>query len=196
MAERLPATPGPEPTPEQEPGPEAAAPPTDVADDVTATTERNTATMTTEHDTAPDPRDDLPTGEVTNISSALDYTHGMGEQFRAAVAHTETMLAQAEQMSAWSAQSSASAENAVAGITSGEVTGEAVQRLHTAHEQMTAAADCVHQAAQALQLAREQFAATAEGFDAARNAFERQQTVAEAYAANPDAGSKQFNTYA
>ncbi|MPY80876.1 MAG: hypothetical protein GEV04_21050 [Actinophytocola sp.] len=155
--------------------------------------ERNTATMTDDHvpDTAA-----APSGEVTNIGSALDYTRGMAEQFHAATSHAEALAAQATQMSTWSTQSSAGAESAVAGITSGEVTGEAVERLTAAHEQMIAAADCVHQAVEALQLAQEQFAATAEGFDAAHHAFERQQTVAEAYAANPDAGSKQFNTYA
>ncbi|MQA63914.1 MAG: hypothetical protein GEU86_21165 [Actinophytocola sp.] len=151
--------------------------------------ERNSTPMNTQNDATP-------TGEVTNISSALDYTRGMGEQFDAAVAHSEALAAQAAQMSGWSAQASATAETAVAGITSGEVTGEAVDRLQAAHEQMTAAADCAQRAAEALQLAQEQFAATAEGFAAARAAFERQQTVAEAYAANPDAGSKQFNTYA
>ena len=155
--------------------------------------ERNTATMTDDH--VPDAAA-APSGEVTNIGSALDYARGMAEQFHAATSHAEALAAQATQMSTWSTQSSSGAESAVAGITSGEVTGEAVERLTAAHEQMIAAADCVHQAAQALQLAQHQFAATAEGFDAARQAFERQQTVAEAYAANPDAGSKQFNTYA
>lgn len=155
--------------------------------------ERNTATMT---DTHPPDSTAAPSSEVTNISSALDYAGGMAEQFRAATAHTEALAAQATQMSTWSSQSSSGAEAAIAGITSGEVTGEAVERLTGVHEQMTAAAGCVHQAVQALQLAQEQFAATALGFEAARQAFECQQTVAEAYAANPDAGSKQFNTYA
>lgn len=170
-----------------------AADPVEPEEEVTATEERNPPPMNTEYTP---PQDALPNGEVTNISSALDYTRGMGEQFGAAVAHSEAMAAQAEQMAGWSQQASATAETAVAGIASGEVTGEAVDRLQAAHEQMTAAADCARRAAEALQLAQEQFAATAEGFAAAQAAFERQQTVAEAYAANPDAGSKQFNTYA
>ncbi|MGH3468427.1 MAG: hypothetical protein ACRDQF_11930, partial [Thermocrispum sp.] len=157
--------------------------------------ERNPATMTDNHANTP-PVADSTASEVTNINTALAYTRDMGEQFRAAVAHAETLGAQAHQMSGWAAQSTTNAETAVADISAGEVTGEAVESLRTAHEQMVIAAVQVDQAARALNVAQEQFAATAAAFDTAHQAFQRQQTVAEAYAANPDAGSKQFNTYA
>lgn len=137
-----------------------------------------------------------PTGEVTNLQTALEYTRATGEQFRSAVAHAETLAAQTQQVAEWAEQSSASAETSVAGITAGEVTGEAVDSLTAAQERMTSAASQVAAAADELHTAQEQLAATAAAFDTAHAAFQRQSIVAEAYAANPDAGSKQFNTLA
>lgn len=197
VAERLPLPPATHPEPDDpldaELADDATAPETPNRPHTPIPEERNTAAMPSDSTPITGP---TPTGEITNISTALDYTRGMQEQFTAAVAHTEAVTAQTQQMSDWSAQAATSAETALAGISAGEVTGEAVERLHAAHEQMTAAADCVQRAADALQLAQEQFVATAEGFNSAHQAFQRQSTVAEAYAANPDAGSKAFNTYA
>lgn len=152
--------------------------------------ERNPITMNTDHTTP------APTGEITNITTAMDYTRATAEQFRSAVTHAEGLAAQAQQVADWAEQASTSAETSIAGITAGEVTGEAVESLHAAQEQMTAAATQVAEAHRELTTAQEQFAATAAAFDTAHAAFQRHSTVAEAYAANPDAGSKQFNTYA
>lgn len=154
-----------------------------------ARAERNSLTMTDNH-TMPSA-----SGEVTNISSALDYTRAMAEQFTAAVGHVEALSAQAGEIADWANDSAATAETSIAGVTAGEVTGEAVQSLHAAHEQLTVAAGQVAEAHRGLSAALDQFAATAAAFEEAHAAFERQQMVAEAYSANPDAGSKQFNTY-
>lgn len=153
--------------------------------------EGSTDTMTAEPS---DPTPATHNGEVTNLATALEYTRGMGEQFRSATAHVETLTAQAQQVADWAEQTAASAETSLAGITEGEVTGEAVRSLHVARDQITAAATQVVAAQRELAAAQEQFGTTAESFDTAYTAFARQQTVAEAYAANPDAGSKQFNT--
>lgn len=137
-----------------------------------------------------------PSSEITNLTSALEYTRGMAEQFQAAVGHAESLSAQASQVADWANGSANAAESSIAGVTAGEVSGEAVTSLHAAHEQMTVAATQVADAQQELAAAQEQFAATVAAFETAHAAFQRQQAVAEAYAANPDAGSKQFNTYA
>ena len=136
------------------------------------------------------------TGEVTNISSAMTYTAAMSEQFTSAVTHADALSAHTEQMAAWARDAAASAETSLAGITAGEVSGEAVTSLEAAREQMTQAAARVAEAEQVFTNAREQFAQTAAAFDKAHSAFQRQSQVAEAYAVNPDAGSKQFNTIA
>lgn len=163
-----------------------------LAPDRTSTPEeRNPIPMNTDHTTSA-----APTGEITNITAAMDYTRATGEQFRSAVTHAERLAAQARQVADWAEQASVGAETSIAGITVGEVTGEAVESLHAPQEQMTAAATQVAEAHRELTAAQEQFAATAAAYDTAHAAFQRQSTVAEAYAANPDAGSKQFNTYA
>lgn len=135
-----------------------------------------------------------PSGEVTNLTSAAQFAEEMREEFQSATPNVEALALQAGQIAEWAVRSSISAETALAGLAAGEVTGEAVNAVNVARTQISSAAHNIHGAADALLAAYEEFTLTADAFESAQRALHRHTAVAEAYAANPDAGSKQFNT--
>lgn len=136
-----------------------------------------------------------PSGEITNITTAVRFTDDLRQEFRTAMGHVESMALQSGQISEWAAQSAITAETALTGLAAGEVTGDAINCLNVAREQINSAARNVQQAAEALLTTFEEFTLTADAFDGAHRALERQSLVADAYAANPAAGSKEFNIY-
>lgn len=141
------------------------------------------------------PATSSPSGEITTITTAVRFTDDMRLEFRTAMGHVESMALQSGQISEWAARSAITAETALTGLAVGDVTGYALNCLTVAREQITSAARNVQQAAEALLTTFEEFTVTADSFDGAHRALQRHQAVAEAYAANPDAGSKEFNTY-
>ncbi|MPY99981.1 MAG: hypothetical protein GEU97_18725 [Actinophytocola sp.] len=136
-----------------------------------------------------------PSGEVTNLGTAIAFTSDMRDEFRAAVGNIETMALQSGQIAEWTARCSSNAEVALASLAAGDVTGEAVNSLNVARQQIQSAARNIYGASETMLAAFEEFGLTADALEGAHRALQRHTAVAEAYAVNPDAGSKQFNTY-
>lgn len=141
------------------------------------------------------PTSSAPSGEVTNIGTALAFTRDMRDEFRAAAGNVETMALQSGHIAEWAAQCSSNAEVALTGLSAGEVTSEAVNSLTVARHQIQSAARNVYGASEAMLAAFEEFGLAADTLEGAHRALRRHTAVADAYAANPDAGTREFNTH-
>lgn len=120
-------------------------------------------------------------GEVTGLASAITYADGLA----AFCTHTQ------DQVSAivpTAQEAATSCEQARENLAQGGVTGQALTEIATTQEQVV-------NATQAVRTSLSNFeAASAAATNLAATLRRHQQTVGEAYAANPDAGKKEFVT--
>lgn len=141
------------------------------------------------------PMPSVPSGEVANLGAALAFSRDMRDESRAAAGNIETMALQSGQIAEWAAQCSSNAEVALTGFTTGEVTGQAVNSITVACQQIQSAARNIYGASETMLAAFEEFGLTADALEGVHRALQQHTAVADTYAANPDAGSKQFNTH-
>lgn len=118
--------------------------------------------------------------EITGLESAIAYAQGMNAQCTHAYDQINAILPTGD-------EAAASCELARANLTDGGVTGQSLTDISSVQEQMTGAI-------QELQAALSQLEAAAAAADSLATELTSHRGVQEAYAATPDAGSKEFNT--
>lgn len=118
--------------------------------------------------------------EITGLDSAIAYAQGMASQCTHAYDQISAILPTGD-------ETAASCEQARADLESGGVTGQALTDVSSVQEQMTGAI-------QELQAALAQLETAAAAANSLSTELESHRTVQEAYAATPDAGSKEFVT--
>ncbi|GAA4672462.1 hypothetical protein [Amycolatopsis dongchuanensis] len=118
--------------------------------------------------------------EITGLDGAIAYAQGMASQCTHAYDQISAILPTGD-------ETAASCEQARADLEAGGVTGQALTDISSVQEQMTGAI-------QELQAALAQLEAAAAAANSLSSELESHRGVQEAYAATPDAGSKEFVT--
>lgn len=122
-----------------------------------------------------------PTTEVTGLTSAISYAEGL-ESFCTQTSDTVSSLVPTAETAI------SSAEQAKENLSLGGVTGQAQTEVASVQDEMTEAIRAIHTALSQLEAAGSSAAALK------ATLIQHQQTVGDAYTANPDAGSKEFVT--
>lgn len=134
------------------------------------------------------------TTEITGLQSGIQHCEQMSEYFGQVAATREADEGHLQDMATQLNECWTSSESSQQALTAGGVSGAPITALASAAEMAGQAAQRYESAAAAMAHATEAVTQAQAAYAQAKAELEKQNAVAEQYAANPDAGDKEFVT--